>query len=143
MYAYLAAMIPGANGRYDILFPDLPGCVSYGENLSEAARMAHEALSLHLRGMLADNDSLPAPSASPAEAEAHDWVGPLPAGTVWQYVVVDIPPPPARKEEPVKLTVSVRPTVLRGIDAAAEEMGISRSALFVLAAREYIRNQRG
>jgi predicted RNase H-like HicB family nuclease len=49
-------------GGYSIDFPDLPGCVSAGDNLEESLTMAREALSLHLFGMLEDGDEIPAPS---------------------------------------------------------------------------------
>ena len=45
-----------------ITFPDLPGCVSCGENPADALRMAKDALSLHLLGMEDDNENIPEPS---------------------------------------------------------------------------------
>ena len=37
---YLAVFEPSTDGSYSIYFPDLPGCISVGNNLEEAARMA-------------------------------------------------------------------------------------------------------
>ena len=37
---YLAVLEPSTDGSYSIYFPDLPGCISVGNNLEEAARMA-------------------------------------------------------------------------------------------------------
>lgn len=54
----------GGNG-FSVYFPDLPGCTSYGETLSEAQRNAQDALGLHLYGMEQDGDPIPAPSATP------------------------------------------------------------------------------
>ncbi|SMO51200.1 type II toxin-antitoxin system HicB family antitoxin [Melghirimyces algeriensis] len=45
-----------------VTFPDLPGCVSVGENDADAYRMAKEALSLHLYGMEEDGDEIPKPT---------------------------------------------------------------------------------
>ena len=45
-----------------ITFPDLPGCVSCGENSIDALRMAKDALGLHLLGMEDDNENIPEPS---------------------------------------------------------------------------------
>lgn len=59
---YLAVLEPGEDGSYSISFPDLPGCFSYGENLTEAQRMAEEAASLHVYGMERDGDEIPTPS---------------------------------------------------------------------------------
>ena len=47
---------------WGVTFPDFLGCVSHGETQQEAARMAEEALALHVEGMLADDDPLPEPS---------------------------------------------------------------------------------
>lgn len=45
-----------------ITFPDLPGCVSCGENTTDALRMAKDVLGLHLLGMEEDNEDIPEPS---------------------------------------------------------------------------------
>jgi predicted RNase H-like HicB family nuclease len=47
---------------YTITFPDLPGCITCGENLEQAYLMAKDALELHLFGMEQDNDEIPRPS---------------------------------------------------------------------------------
>lgn len=39
---YLAVLEPGKDGSYSVSFPDLPGCFSYGKNLTEAQQMAEE-----------------------------------------------------------------------------------------------------
>ena len=39
---YLAVFEPSTDGSYSIYFPDLPGCISVGNNLEEAARMAKD-----------------------------------------------------------------------------------------------------
>lgn len=61
---YLAVLEPVGDGSFSIYFPDLPGCVSFGGNLEESARMATEAASLHIYSMECDNDEIPTPSAS-------------------------------------------------------------------------------
>jgi predicted RNase H-like HicB family nuclease len=45
-----------------VFFPDLPGCVSGGDNEIEAIQSAREALTLHLYGMAEDGDDIPTPS---------------------------------------------------------------------------------
>ena len=42
-----------------VVFPDLPGCVTYGEDEGKAICMAKEALSLHLYGMEQDGEEIP------------------------------------------------------------------------------------
>ena len=46
-----------------ILFPDLDGCVSFGENETKACQNAKEVMSLHLYGMEQDGDDIPSPSS--------------------------------------------------------------------------------
>lgn len=58
---------------YSVDFPDLPGCVSAGDDLEHVLTLAREALSLHLFGMIEDGDPIPVPSdpvALPAESGA-------------------------------------------------------------------------
>ncbi|MCE1247017.1 MAG: type II toxin-antitoxin system HicB family antitoxin [Firmicutes bacterium] len=50
-----------SNGFW-IEFPDLPGCATDGDTIQELTSNATEALSLHLRCMLEDNDEIPEPS---------------------------------------------------------------------------------
>ena len=61
---YLAVLEPGEDGGYGISFPDLPGCFSFGENLTEAQQRAMEAASLHVYGMECDGEEVPIPSVS-------------------------------------------------------------------------------
>ncbi|MFA6809169.1 MAG: type II toxin-antitoxin system HicB family antitoxin [Eubacteriales bacterium] len=44
---------------YSITFPDLPGCITCGENIEQAYLMAKDALELHLYGMEQDSDEMP------------------------------------------------------------------------------------
>ena len=65
MYRFLI-VIEKANGNYSAYSPDLPGCVATGESHDQAARNMHEAIEMHVRGLLEDN--LPVPvSRSSAE----------------------------------------------------------------------------
>lgn len=43
-------------------FPDLPGCLTCGDNEDEAIKMAIECLTLHLFGMERDTDFIPEPT---------------------------------------------------------------------------------
>ncbi len=46
-------------GGYWVSVPALPGILTQGDTLEEAIAMAREAISLHLRGMIADGDEIP------------------------------------------------------------------------------------
>lgn len=55
-----------------VVFPELPGCVSAGDDPEHALRMAQEALALHLSGLLVDGEALPPPAA--LDAPLPDWL---------------------------------------------------------------------
>ena len=61
-YIFPCVFIYEDNG-ISIYFPDLDGCVSFGENERQAFNNAKEALSLHLYGMENDNELIPEPSS--------------------------------------------------------------------------------
>jgi Uncharacterized conserved protein len=58
----IAVFEPSTDGTFGVYFPDLPGCVSMGDNFEYAQKMAEEALRLHLWGMEKDHDEIPKPS---------------------------------------------------------------------------------
>lgn len=60
-YPALFAYQEGISG-IGIVFPDLPGCVSHGDDEIDAMRCAKEALSLHLWAMERDGDEIPNPT---------------------------------------------------------------------------------
>jgi predicted RNase H-like HicB family nuclease len=62
MASYIALIRKDADSDFGVDFPDFPGCVTAGATLDEARRMAHEALELHVTGMIAHGEELPAPS---------------------------------------------------------------------------------
>ncbi|MEW6541370.1 MAG: type II toxin-antitoxin system HicB family antitoxin [Bacillota bacterium] len=61
-YIFPAVFEPGEIKGYIVTFPDLPGCVTEGDTLEEALRMARDALELHLYGMEEDGDEIPGPT---------------------------------------------------------------------------------
>jgi predicted RNase H-like HicB family nuclease len=56
---YLAVFETDENPGISVYFPDVPGCVSYGDNFDCALKMAQEALALHIYGMEKDGEALP------------------------------------------------------------------------------------
>jgi len=61
MYRFLI-VIEKANGNYSAYSPDLPGCIATGNNREETERNMHEAIELHVKGLLEDN--LPVPESN-------------------------------------------------------------------------------
>ena len=57
------ALFEQARGEssFSVTFPDFPGCISAGDDFDDAFRMAHEALSFHVDGILEDGDDIPPP----------------------------------------------------------------------------------
>ena len=64
MHRFLV-VIEKADGNYSAYSPDLPGCVATGRTRDQAARNMHEAIDLHVRGLL--EDKLPVPHRAFAE----------------------------------------------------------------------------
>ena len=56
---YLAVMEPTEENGYAVFFPDVPGCITYGETLEIATRMAEEAVGLHIYMMECDGEKAP------------------------------------------------------------------------------------
>ena len=48
-----------ADGAYNVSFPDLPGCFTFGGTLEEAKENAREALSAYLESIVSRNFEVP------------------------------------------------------------------------------------
>lgn len=47
---------PGFEGHYMVTVPSLPGIVTQGKDKKDALKMAEEAISLHIEGLLENNE---------------------------------------------------------------------------------------
>lgn len=56
-------IIERAGDNYSAYSPDLPGCVATGDTREETERNMHEALRIHVEGMVEDGEPIPAPLA--------------------------------------------------------------------------------
>uniref|UniRef100_I2PX35 HicB-like antitoxin of toxin-antitoxin system domain-containing protein n=1 Tax=Desulfovibrio sp. U5L TaxID=596152 RepID=I2PX35_9BACT len=111
---------------YGVTIPDLPGCFTTGDTLDEALASVQEAVEACLF------DAEEAPQARPATevlgtAEAE--------GGVLAFVEVDLS---FLDREPIRVNISVPRNRLERIDAAAKEMGMTRSGFLVQAAEQLI-----
>lgn len=52
----------GRGTNYSAWSPDLPGCVSTGATVAETVASMREAIALHLQGLVADGEPIPAPT---------------------------------------------------------------------------------
>lgn len=117
---YYPAIIERGPESFGVYFPDLPGCVSAGRTVQEAALGAEEALNGHLSVMAEYGDAIPQPSELDAiEAdEGSDEVG---------RILV-------RGERPGK-AVRVQVTIEEGLLARIDRAASNRSRFLADAAR--------
>jgi predicted RNase H-like HicB family nuclease len=65
MYRFLI-IIEKADGNYSAYCPDLPGCIATGKTREETERNMHEAVQMHLQGLIEDKMPIPE-NVTPAE----------------------------------------------------------------------------
>lgn len=58
-----AVVIERAPTNYAAYVPDLPGCVATGATVEEVTDNIHDAIEMHLAGLLEDNLPIPEPHA--------------------------------------------------------------------------------
>ncbi|MFH1076693.1 MAG: type II toxin-antitoxin system HicB family antitoxin [Pseudomonadota bacterium] len=58
MYRFLI-VIEKADGNYSAYCPDLPGCVATGKTREETERNMHEAVQMHIQGLIEDKMQIP------------------------------------------------------------------------------------
>jgi antitoxin HicB len=56
---YKIMLRPEPEGGFTVIVPSLPGCITYGSNLTEAKEMAKEAIELYLESLAAHNEEIP------------------------------------------------------------------------------------
>lgn len=112
-----------------IYFPDLPGCISSGDDEQDAIRMAKEALTLHLYGMEEDGEEIPQPSSIRTIQESLD---------PHEYVVaIEVWMPPFRdkmQQKAVKKTL----TIPKWLDDIAKEHGVNYSFILQEALKKHL-----
>jgi predicted RNase H-like HicB family nuclease len=119
---YFPAFFERAPDGYAVYFPDVPGCVSHGDNSAHAAAMAEEALALHINGMVEDGDEIPTPT--PMEDAVPD---PESESPLLSLVRVAVPGRSSR------VNITMDDQLLEKIDARAGKG--QRSAFLAKAAR--------
>ena len=56
---YTAVFQKEPKGGYTVFVPILPGCVTYGKDLSEAKKMVQEAIQIYLESLKIHNEEIP------------------------------------------------------------------------------------
>ncbi|HEY9899149.1 MAG TPA: type II toxin-antitoxin system HicB family antitoxin [Pantanalinema sp.] len=129
MAVYVALLERTPLDTWGVWFPDLVGCTSGGKTPDDAIQNAHQALRLHLEGMMEDGDPIPAPSEIEAIANNPEYAKQIPF-----LVRIEI-----EKSEPVRLNISLDKRLVIQIDEAAARLGKTRSAFLADAARAELR----
>jgi len=117
---------------YGVTVPDLPGCVSAGDTADEALAGVVEAISLHVEGIEAEGQTVPAPRtveailADPSLAEERD-------GATFATV-----PLVRDRGRAVRVNISMETGLLEAVDAEARARGMTRSAFIAGAVRNEI-----
>ena len=119
---YIAYLHKDRDSDFGVSFPDFPGCVTAGKTLEEARRNAEEALSMHIRGMAEDGDTIPKPSKL-------DEITDDPARKGAVAILVS-----ANLEKTVRVNITARESQIAAIDRLAQRAGMTRSAYIVKSA---------
>lgn len=125
---YLAVFEPTESG-YSVYFPDIPGCISFGEDFEEAQRQAAEALGLHIYGMEKDGDKISVPSKLPkVDPETADG-----------YMVSPISVfPDMVRNELDNRAVKTNLTIPAWLKEMSEAQGVNYSKVFQTALMDYL-----
>lgn len=83
MKYHFYAVLQQEGNDYNVYFPDLPGAITFGNDIEDAVFMAQDALEGHLLVMEDDGDDIPTPS------EYKELVNDLKADEQLQLVTVD------------------------------------------------------
>lgn len=140
MYSYFAQFLPDPEqiGVYNVSFPDLPGCVTFGHGINGSMEAAIDALTGYLEVEMASGETISeasdyARAQAQAQKQSRELALDIPAETLYLLVPADPQPEPF-----VRVAISMQPPLLVQIDRRAKEEGLSRSGLLAAAAREYL-----
>ena len=141
--AYYAAFIPD-NGKVSVIFPDVPGCTTWGENMEHAFAMAMDALEGHLGALADDDDPIPEPSSrAMALTKLHAMVAGFGMGALPDDTLLQMVPIREVEEKPARVNVSFSQSTLAMIDRKAQAAGMTRSGFLSAAATAFENQQRG
>lgn len=124
---FTALFEPGEVKGYTVSFPDLPGCITEGDDFEEATVNAKEALELHLYGMEEEGIEIPKPSTIPAMDNKP--IGAFVIITAWMDLVRD-----EMKNKAVKKTL----TIPMWLNEEAEKININFSQVLQEALKKRV-----
>ena len=135
MTFYIGMIDAAEDGSWGLTFPDLPGCTSAGADLDKLFTNGAEAVRLWAEDAVSDGEVLPAPRTIAALLDDPDVkdtireIGPV------SFVQVPLLLDAGRS---VRANLSIDAGLLKAIDDAAEQRGLTRSSFLASAAKEKI-----
>ena len=124
---YIALFECDEEAGYGVVFPDLPGCFSAGDDYDDAVRNAHEALALYAEG----NDDMPEPRS--LEQIRDGWEDWAEWENEYKFIVGKVALYPV-KAESQRFNISMPADLVARIDRVAS----NRSSFIVAAAQSYL-----
>ncbi len=107
---------------FSIYFPDIDGCISISDTLEEGFLMAKEALTLHLSGMIEDDEVLPIPDLIHSKEEAkNNFIALIEPDKLLLSKLL--------KGRSKRINITLNEYILELADKKANELNISRSSL--------------
>ena len=128
MRYYIGIIHKDPDSDFGISFPDFPGCVSAGSDLTELGAMGHEALMGHIAVMVEAGMAIPEPTSMDQIMREPDYRSGTPV----------LVPAPEVSGKSVRVNITVPEDALRAIDAYVEAKGFTRSGFLVSAARKLL-----
>jgi len=64
LLSYRILLRKEAEGGYTVIVPSLPGCVTYGDTIEEAIKMAKEAIELYIESLKEHGEEIPTEDAT-------------------------------------------------------------------------------
>lgn len=127
-YIYPAVFEQREEGGYTVMFPDLPGCISEGDDADDALLMAKDALELYMYNVEDDKEEVPAPSsAAKIKLEKE--------GSFTSLVEAWMPPVRTEMEnKAVKKTL----TIPKWLNDAAEDRKVNFSQVLQVALKNHL-----
>jgi predicted RNase H-like HicB family nuclease len=121
------AIEPGDNEHaFGVVVPDLPGCHSAGDTMTEAYANAKEAIETHLAVLVDEGMDIPALQPLSDHRMQPEYVN-------WLWGFVEVADIPALKKT-VRLNISLPEGLLHEIDLAAKSQHLTRSGFLAQAA---------
>ena len=124
-YIYPACFYPEDNGQFSVIFPDLGGIATYGNDLEDAISMATDLLCIWVLECKKDREQLPDPTNMREVEPGGD-------GAFVSLIVADIEAYTAKNNRAVKKTL----TIPAWLNAMAEKENINFSQLLQNALKE-------